>query len=281
MQPVPREVLPAPRPSWEWPAQPPTGAPTSTGPAFWGTGEVLGSSRVGRVLLRDPLAPASAPLGSQRWRWGGAPGGRASPSPASATPCVSQEMRAGEMSLIPRQGPPVPCGGSQALQPCWGESLGRWVWLPGLGGPDPGAGPPVPGRASWGLSSRTWVLRRLSARRLSGRGAGGWGHISPCCGLTRQVTGRPGWSPWDRELECGAPQQTLWFSPRSLVLSIPGPVTGASPTAAVCIPDDIAGGGAWAGVTGVLLWLPPPAPQPLCLAGCGGVLGGLVHAQVS
>lgn len=92
-------------------------------------------------------------------------------------------------------------------------------------------------------------------------------------------------APWLVSLGQGAwvwrPQQTLWFSPRTLVLSIPGPVTGASPTAAVCIPDDIAGGGAWAGVTGVLLWLPPPAPQPLCLAGCGGVLGGLVHAQVS
>lgn len=154
------------------------------------------------VTLLHLLPP---PWGLSGGGGGGAPGGRASPSPASATPCVSQEMRAGEMSLIPRQGPPVPCGGSQALQPCWGESLGRWVWLPGLGGPDPGAGPPVPGRASWGLSSRTWVLRRLSGRRLSGRGAGGWGHISPCCGLTGQVTGRPGWSPWDRSSSVAPP----------------------------------------------------------------------------
>lgn len=240
------------------------------------------SSRVGRVLLRDPLAPASAPLGSQRWQQGGR-SRRAGLSLSSLGHplCVSGD-EGWRDEPDPRQGPPVPCGGSQALQPCWGgESSGRWVWLPGLGGPDPGAGPPAPGWASWGLSSRTWVLRRLSGRRLSGRGAGGWGHISPCCGLTGQVTGRPGWPPWDRELECGAPQQTLWFSPRTLVLSIPGWVTGASPTAAVCIPDDIAGGGAWAGVTGVLLWLPPPAPQPLCLAGCGGVLGGLVHARVS
>lgn len=67
-------------------------------------------------------------------------------------------------------------------------------------------------------------------------------------------------------------QQTPRFSPRPLVLSAPGPVTGASLTAAVCIPDDTAGGGAWAGVTGVLLRRPPP-PQPLRLAGCGGVLG--------
>lgn len=203
---MPREVLPAPRPSWEWPAQPPTGAPTSTGPAFWGTGEVLRSSRVGRVLLRDPLAPASAPLGSQRWQQGGR-SRRAGLSLSSLGHplCVSGD-EGWRDEPDPRQGPPVPCGGSQALQPCWGgESSGRWVWLPGLGGPDPGAGPPVPGRASWGLSSRTWVLRRLSGRRLSGRGAGGWGHISPCCGLTGQVTGRPGWSPWDRSSSVAPP----------------------------------------------------------------------------
>lgn len=148
VQPVPREVLPAPRPSWEWPAQPPTGAPTSTGPAFWGTGEVLGSSRVGRVLPRDPLAPASAPLGSQRWRWGGAPGGRASPSPASATPCVSQEMRAGEMSLTPARGPLCPAVAarlcSHAGESPWGGGCGcqGWVGLILARDPQRPGGPP-------------------------------------------------------------------------------------------------------------------------------------------
>lgn len=141
------------------PHQPPTGAPTNAGPAFWGTGEVLGSSGVGCVLLRDHRAPGraapglpggrlrvgqvSAPLGSQL----AAPGGRASPSPASATPCVSQEMEAGEMSLASARGPLHPAVAAR-LCSRWGESPGRWVWLPGLGGPDPGTGPPVPWQAS-------------------------------------------------------------------------------------------------------------------------------------